>query len=76
MYKQIKTTMANKKYQVLSPDGFTLERDVPYYTSRKKAIEALTKWKENYRKQGYYSSVKYGRIHLDDLIDYCEFKTL
>jgi len=33
--------MANKKYQVLSPDGFTLERDVPFYTSRKKAIEAF-----------------------------------
>jgi hypothetical protein len=53
-----------------------LERDVPFYTSRKKAIEAFNKWKENYKQQGYYSSVKYGRIHLDDLIDYCEFKTL
>ena len=40
------------------------------------AIEAFNKWKENYKQHGYYSSVKYGRIHLDDLIDYCEFKTL
>ena len=76
MYKQIRTTMANKKYQVLSPEGFTLERDVPFYTSRKKAIEAFNKWKENYKQQGYYSSVKYGRIHLSDLVEYCEFKTL
>ena len=71
LYKQNNPTMT--KYQVLSPDGFTIEREPSYYTSKKKAIEAFNKWKENYRKQGYYSSTNYGRIHLDDLVDYCQF---
>ena len=63
-------TMA--KYQVLSPDGFTIEREPSYYTSKKKAMEAFLKFKENYQRQGYYSSSKYGRIHLSDLGDYCQ----
>jgi len=29
------------KYEVLSPDGFTIEFDKPYYTSKKKAYEAF-----------------------------------
>lgn len=67
--------MKRKKYIVLSPDGFTIEREVASYTSKKKAMEAFTKWKENYSRQGYYSSVKYGRINLSDLVDYCQFVT-
>ena len=58
------------KYQVLSPDGFTIEREPSYYTSKKKAMESFLKWKENYQRQGYYSSTKYGRIHLSDLGEY------
>ena len=61
------------KYQVLSPDGFTIEREPSYYTSKKKAMESFLKWKENYQRQGYYSSTKYGRIHLSDLGEYCQF---
>jgi hypothetical protein len=61
------------KYQILSPDGFPLERDVKGYTSKKKAIEAFNNWKKRYETQGYYSSVNHGKIHLDDLIDFCEF---
>ena len=76
MYKQIKQIMKRKKYQVLSPDGFTIERDVNYYPSRKKMMEAFNKWRENYSQQGYYSSVKFGRIHLTDLVDYCQFINL
>jgi hypothetical protein len=68
--------MKRNKYQVLSPDGFTIERDVVSYPSKKKALEAFTKWKENYSRQGYYSSVNYGKIHLSDLVDYCQFVTL
>lgn len=63
------------KYQVISPDGFTIEYN-RYYTSRKKAWEAFMKWKDQYVRQGYYSSVKYGRIHLDDLFDYCIFNII
>ena len=65
--------MKKNRYQVLSPDGFTLERDVPHYKSRKSAMQALANWIENYRTQGYYSSAKYGRILLADIIDFCEF---
>jgi hypothetical protein len=72
--KQNKLTMA--KYQVLSPDGFTIEFEPSYYTSKKKAMEAFLKWKENYKRQGYYSSTKYGRIHLSDLGEYCQFNKL
>ena len=68
--------MATKKYQVLSPDGFTIEFENFYYRSKKKAMEAFNKWIERYNVQGYYSSAKYGRIHLSDLIDYCQFITL
>jgi hypothetical protein len=65
--------MSRKKYQVLSPDGFTIEREPHFYTSKRKAMEAFDKWKKNYERQGYYSSSKYGRIDLLDLEDYCQF---
>lgn len=64
------------KYQVLSPDGFTIEREVTHYTSKKKAIESFLKWKENYVRQGYYSSVKFGRIDLSDLVEYCQINEI
>jgi hypothetical protein len=65
--------MKKNRYQILSPDGFTLEKDVPHYKSRKNAMQALVNWIDNYRTQGYYSSAKYGRILLVDIIDFCEF---
>ena len=54
--------MTRKKYQALSPDGFTFDYGVSYYTSKKKMFEAFDKWKEQYKQQGYYSSATYGRI--------------
>lgn len=78
MYQQIQknvmTQTKTKKYQVISPDGFTIDGQVRYYTSRKKAIEAFELWRKRYENQGYYSSTNYGRIHLDDLQDYCQLK--
>lgn len=62
-------------YEVLSPDGFTIEFDKPYYTSREKAMTAFNEWKERYRKQGYYSSNN-GRIPLNEVRFYCQFKTI
>ena len=64
------------KYEVLSPDGFTIEFDKPYYTSKEKAMIAFHEWKERYKRQGYYSSNNYGRIPLDQLENYCTFKTI
>lgn len=65
-----------KKYQVISPDGFTIEFENPYYTSKKKAIEAFERWLERYRQQGYYSSSRFGVLELKDLEQYCDFKVI
>ena len=65
-----------KKYQVLSPDGFTIEMEHWSYTSKKKMMEAYDRWAKRYETQGYYSSSSYGRISLEDLIHYCTFKIL
>jgi hypothetical protein len=63
------------KYEVLSPDGFTIEFDRPYYTSKERAFEAFDKWKKRYEVQGYYSSNN-GRITLDDLENYMIIREL
>ena len=65
--------MSNFKYFVLSPDGFTIEHTPSYYTSLKKALDALDKWMKRYEVQGYYSSNN-GRIPLENLIDYCTIR--
>ena len=63
------------KYQVLSPDGFTIEFDKPHYPSRERAMTAFNEWKERYRRQGYYSSNN-GRIPLDELENYCTIQMI
>lgn len=68
--------MKRPKYKILSPDGFTIEFGITYYRSMKKAKEAFTKFKERYVNQGFYSSVKYGRIPLEELENYCTFVTV
>jgi len=67
--------MTRKKYMVLSPDGTTIEFDNYTYPSMKKAMEAFIKWRGRYDAQGFYSSNN-GRIPLDELESYCQFKTL
>lgn len=62
--------MAKKKYDVLSPDGFSINFS-DTYTSKKAAIKAAENWADAYKRQGYYSSVKYGRIPIEDILDYC-----
>ena len=68
--------MTKKKYQVLSPDGFTIEFDKWTYPSKKQMMESFDKWKQRFTFQGYYSSNNYGRIPLDQLENYCTFKTI
>lgn len=65
-----------KKYQVLSPDGFTIEFDKWTYPSMKKAKEAFLKWSKGFIGQGYYSSSRFGRIPLNELENYCQFKEI
>jgi hypothetical protein len=62
------------KYDVFSPDGFTVHHS-DMYTSRKKAKQALAKWVKRYESQGYYSSNK-GRITLTELPNHCKIVTV
>lgn len=66
----MKTT--RKKYIVLSPDGFTIEFHPHEYRSKKQCLTALDKFVERYSMQGYYSSVNYGRIAIDEIKHYCQ----
>jgi hypothetical protein len=58
------------KYNVISPDGFSITFDETYNTI-KEAKKAFNEWKKRYKLQGYYSSTQYGRIPLKDLESYC-----
>jgi len=71
LYQQIKRTMAKKKFDVISPDGFSIHFSDTYKT-KEQAVEALENWVKRYEFQGYYSSVNYGRIPLEELPNYCE----
>lgn len=62
--------MAKKKYDILSPDGFSIH-PVKTYSSPGAAWKAFDKWKKRYEMQGYYSSNR-GRIPLDELKDHCK----
>lgn len=63
------------KYDVISPDGFSIH-PTDTYSSLSKAVKAFKEWKERFKPQGYYSSVSFGRIHLDDLEDFMQFKKI
>lgn len=65
--------MSSKKYDVITPDGFSISRDQIWDTPEE-AIEAAKKWVKGYERQGYYSSNKFGRIDLEDLLDYCDLR--
>lgn len=58
------------KFDVFSPDGFAIDREETY-PSFEVAEQKLKEWVKRYEFQGYYSSVKYGRIPLNELEDYC-----
>jgi hypothetical protein len=67
--------MNTKQFDVISPDGFSIHpSDV--YPTKKKAIKAFEDWKKRYEIQGYYSSMNYGRIPLEDLHNYIEIKPI
>jgi len=57
------------KYIIISPDGFPIHMEE--YIEDNEVLNYFTKWKKRYERQGYYSSVKYGRIPLEELDDYC-----
>ena len=61
--------MKKPKYNILSPDGFTIDRSKTYSTPEK-AKKAFEDWKKRYETQGYYSSNN-GRIPLNELEKHC-----
>ena len=68
-------TMKREKFVVISPDGFPIHME-DTYPSKKKAEQALNEWMKGYERQGYYSSVDWGRIPLNELNYYCQIKQL
>lgn len=64
-----------KKYDVISPDGFSIRIGVPPFKSVEERQKYFDKWKKRYEAQGYYSSNN-GRIPLSELSDRCEWITL
>ena len=62
--------MAKQKYNILSPDGFSIHHSKTY-TSPEAAWAAFDEWKKRYETQGYYSS-NHGRIPLNELRDHCK----
>jgi hypothetical protein len=66
---------SSTKYDVLSPDGFSIDA-VETYSSPKEARDAFNDWKKRYEQQGYYSSMNYGRIPLTELKHYIKIVKL
>ena len=60
------------KYRAISPDGFDCFMDELYQT-KEQAIEATKRFADNYKAQGYYSSMN-GRIHFDKIAVSCQVK--
>jgi hypothetical protein len=67
-----------KRYQVLSPDGITVEHDKSSYGSLREAKKAAHRFAKNYKAQGYYSQTCYNgynrHIPVDQIPDYCDIK--
>ena len=59
-----------KKYDVISPDGFSIRIGVPPFKSKEERDAYFEQWKKRYEAQGYYSSNS-GRISLSDLESAC-----
>jgi hypothetical protein len=59
------------QFEVFSPDGFPIHREETY-PSVEIALEKLREWIKRYEFQNYYSSVKYGKIPLDELEQECQ----
>jgi len=59
-----------ESFNILSPDGFPIERDKVYSTPEK-AWKALEEWMERYKQQGYYSMSNRERLPLDEIKENC-----
>ena len=68
--------MAKKgTFTVLSPDGFPLEMDGEYKT-KEECKEAIDKFVDRYRAQGYYSMTVRTRIPIEEIEENCRIVEL
>ena len=58
------------KFEVLSPDGFPIDREETYPTPEL-AKQKLDEWVKRYEQQGYYSRSNREQIPYDEIADYC-----
>lgn len=68
-WKMVDGGMVERRYRILSPDGFDISFDKTY--SIDEILPAFEEFKNRYKAQGYYSTSNRERINLDDLQDYC-----
>ena len=61
-----------KRYDIYSPDGIPIHPEKTY--TKDEVMPAFEEWKKRFEFQGFYSSVRFGRIPLEDLEDFCELK--
>jgi hypothetical protein len=71
---KFKIKKMKNKYDILSPDGFSIDA-FKYYKTKNEAEEAFINWKKRYELQGYYSSNK-GKIYLSELRENCKLVKL
>ena len=62
--------MKKHKFEVLSPDGFTIERESEY-NSLKEAKTALNEFIKRYEKQGYYSKSNREQLPVNEIAKNC-----
>ena len=59
------------EYRILSPDGFEIECQDTYHGVTE-ATEALLRFRDRYKGQGYYSTGNWERIPIDEIISRCQ----
>lgn len=67
-----KVAKEQKRYDVISPDGFTIRMGVPEFKTEEAREKYFEMWKNRYVQQGYYSS-NMGRIPLNELRSRCSW---
>ncbi len=58
-----------QQFVVIGPDEIEIQPEP--FASRAAAEDALKKWVERYRRQGYYSTARWERIPVDELAERC-----
>lgn len=63
-----------RKYDILSPDGFSISRSETWNTPEE-AWKAAAEWLKGYERQGYYSTIRNGQryqLPLNEVLQCCK----